>query len=83
MFTQEEKDFIGKNPEFVELLKSLSDDELSAFTEILTIVCELSPEERTAFYKKVDDELKKLERPSRIEFDQMVSRRFENGIAIF
>ena len=79
MFTREEKDFIDSSPEFVSLLRNMTDNEISAFTEIITYICDLSQEEKEAFCRKVDSELKKMERPSRIEFAQMIAREIEKG----
>lgn len=79
MFTREEKDFIDSSPEFVSLLRNMTDKEISVFTEIITYICDLSQEEREAFCRKVDAELKKMGRPSRIEFAQMVAREIEKG----
>lgn len=80
MFTREEKDFIDSSPEFVGLLKSMNDKELSAFAEIVTYICDLSQEEKTAFLARIDSELKKMGRPGRLDFAQMVSKEFENGL---
>ncbi len=62
MFTKEEQRFIDENPEFVKILKSMSQKEISAFAEIVTIICDLTPEERTMFYERVDAELLKMGR---------------------
>lgn len=80
MFTKEEQRFIDENPEFVKILKSMSQKEISAFTEIVTIICDLSQEEKESFYKKIDAELRKMGKPSRIDFALMVSREFEKGV---
>ncbi len=79
MFTREEKDFIDSSPEFISILRSMTDKEVSAFTEIVTYICDLSQAEKEAFCRKVDSELSKMERPSRIEFAQMVAREIETG----
>ena len=80
MFTKEEKDFIDSSPEFIRLLRSMNDKELSAFAEIVTYICELTPDEKTAFFARIDSELKKMGRPGRLDFAQMVSKEFENGL---
>lgn len=80
MFTREEKDFIDSSPEFTSLLRNMTDKELSAFSEIVTYICELSQSEKEYFFARIDSELKKLGRPGRLDFAQMVSREFENGL---
>lgn len=62
MFTGEELYFIKHSPEFVSLLSSFTDDQLYAFRELITYICDLTPEERTMFYERVDAELLKMGR---------------------
>ena len=79
MFTREEKDFIDSSPEFVRLLRGMTDKEVSAFIELLSHICDLSQTEKEFLCRKVDSELSKMERPSRIEFAQMVAREIKKG----
>lgn len=51
----------GNVAEVIELLKTLNDDELKWYGDLLEYVMKLSPDERKEFYDKVDDRLAKLE----------------------
>ena len=57
MFTGEELNFIHDSPKFRKLISGFTDDELCVFRELLTYICDLSPEERRLLCERIDAEL--------------------------
>ena len=79
MFTKEERQFIDENPEFIEQLKSMSDDELSAFRELVSHLCGLNQEERQSFFRKVDQALADMGRPAVRNFEEVIREKITEG----
>ena len=55
MFTEEERNFIEKDPEFCRLLQTMRKEELTVFRELVTYICDLSHEERKMFFVRIDE----------------------------
>ena len=79
MFTKGEQEFIDENPEFYEQLKNFSDDELSAFRELVSHLCGLNQEERQSFFRKVDQALADMGRPAVRNFEDVIKRKIAEG----
>ena len=79
MFTGEEREFIKNDPDFYRFLKTMSRDELSAFREIVSYICDLSPDERKMFFARVDEALADMGEPAVRPFSEMAQERIDQS----